>query len=158
MPSSKMGLVFLDYSGETSRVDVPVTLVTAGNFAATAGQLDVATPTSLAAIIAAVSLCTPIQSDLMAVKNVYTSTAPASQFAQRELGLLIEYQDNVTTGKYRITIPGPDWATIGLQGTDLVNTDAADWVTLRTALQTVAVSPLGNAITVLSGRLVGRNR
>lgn len=156
--ASKAGLAFLDYSGEIGRCDFYMATSSAGNIA---GQLDEINPVhagSLTEAIAALSNCTLIQTDLLAATNKFTQTPPVSQFAQRELGLMVSYADNVTGVKYRITIPGPKWDTIGVAGTDNVDTGDALWTAFVALLQSQALSPLGNAVTVVSGRLVGRNR
>lgn len=159
MPAvSKIGLSFMDHSSEVGRVDYYVAGVTAGNLAGTLSGALPATGGSLAAAMCALSGCTCIISDVQAAQNQFAKTPPASAFAQRELGLLVTYQDTVTKKNYRLTIPGPAWDTIGQVGSDLVDPNAAAWTTFVTAFEANALSPDGNAVTVTGGRLVGRNR
>ncbi len=157
MPVAKVGMSFQGYSNEYGRVDFFM------NYAGTdiAGPIAEAakgTAGSVAAEICGLSDCVCQVSDIQAVSTKYGDPAPVVATAQRELGLLVTYQDTVTGKKYRITIPGPKWATIGQAGTDSVNTAAPLWTAFVTAFEAHAVSEFGNAITVVSGRLVGRNR
>lgn len=157
MPIAKIGLSFEDYSGENSRVDFYM------NYAGTdvAGPIAEAakgTPGSVAAEICGLTDTVCQISDIQALSTKYGDPAPVVKTAQRELGLLVTYTDSVTGKKYRITIPGPKWATLGQAGTDMVDTSQALWTAFVTAFEAHAVSEVGNAVTVTSGRLVGRNR
>jgi len=156
--TGKIGYTFLDISGETSRVDINVADVTAGNIAATLAAADPTGTGNLGAAIAALSLCQPSSYDVVALKAPGSATAPTSNYAQREIGLMVTYMDSVTNRLYRVTIPGPDWATLGQAGTDSVLTTAAEWTAFVSAFEGIAKSQDGNAVTVVSGHLVGRNR
>lgn len=156
--AGKLGITFLDTSGELSRVDIYTPDVTAGNIAAILDDANPAHAGSLAEAVAALSLCTAHSHDVLAVKAIDSSTPPVSQYAQRELGLMVTYSDNVTGRIYHVTIPGPDWTNLGQAGTDMVLTSAAAWTAFVTLFNSVARSQDGNAVTVMSGRLVGRNR
>lgn len=154
----KFGYTFLDRSGETSRVDLNCADLTAGNIASTLATALPATAGGLGEAIAAVTLCTPASVDVLAAKTPLSQEVPVSNYAQREIGLMISYTDDVTHQSYRVTIPGPDWATLGQANSDQVNPAVGAWTTLVTAIEAHCVSPVGNAITVTGGRLVGRNR
>lgn len=156
--AGKVVLSFLDASGETGRVAYSIPDVTAANLAASLDQSVFATAGGLAAAIASLSLCTPVGTELVANNDKLTPTPPGSLYAQREIGLMVSYADNVNAKKYRITIPGPDWANIGLAGSDQIDPNDAAWTAFKTAFETHAVSPDGNAVTVTGGQLVGRNR
>jgi len=83
---------------------------------------------------------------------------PTDVLAQRESALRIFYADDVTGEVYHISIPGPDWDSIDL----LPNTDLADrtdepLATLITTIESDALSPVGNAVTVLRAVQVGRH-
>jgi hypothetical protein len=154
--ASKVGYAFLDASGEISRVEMNITTLTAGNFAATTGA--VASGGALADAISGLSLCTLANVDIVADRTATGGAAPVSNYAQREIGLLVSYQDSVTGKKYRVTIPGPDWATIGQAGSDMVDPADALWTAFVSAFEANVISEAGNAVTILGGWLVGRNR
>lgn len=156
--ASKVGLTFLDESGEKSRVEYTIADVGAGNVAGIIDNAQFSTAGSLAALFASLSLCTPIQSEVTASVVKSPQTSPGSNFAQREIGLMVSYTDNVTGKMFRVTIPGPDWANIGLAGSDQVNPEAAQWTAFKTKFEADVKSPDGNAVTISGGRLVGRNR
>lgn len=156
--TSKTQLTFMDESGEMSRVVVNGPDATALNIASLDDNAQFGTAGGIATTIASLSLCTPVKADLVASSNGFPHTPPGSRYAQRETGLLVRYSDNVTGKMYRITIPGPDWANIGLAGSDMVNTANAAWLAFVTAFEAQCLSPDGNAVTVVDGRFVGRNR
>lgn len=156
--TGKVSLTFMDQSGEFSRVEyyVPDT-----DGAGLVNAIDDSKPTtagSTAALIAALSLCTPVGTQYTIYKSALPPTPPGSMYAQRELGLMVEYADNVTAKKYRITVPGPQWDNIGLTGQDVVDPADPSWVAFKAKFEAEAVSPDGNAITVMGAHLVGRNR
>lgn len=157
MPISKVGLSFQDYSGEMSRCDFYMN-VAGTDYAGVIAEAAKGTAGSVAAEICGLSDCVCQVSDIQALSTKYGDPAPVVATAQRELGLLVTYTDSVTGKKYRLTIPGPKWATIGQAGTDMVDTADALWTAFVTAFEAHAVSEVGNAVTVTSGRLVGRNR
>lgn len=156
--TGKIGYTFTDISGEKSRVDINVATLTAGNIAATLAAADPGGAGNLGAAIAALSLCQAGSYDVLALQDAGVTTAPTDMYAQREIGLMVKYQDSVNNRLYRVTIPGPNWAVLGLAGTDSVNTAAAQWTAFVTAFEAIAVSQDGNAVTVVGGQLVGRNR
>lgn len=158
MPTSLVTFTFLDHSGEKSSVAINVPALTAGNIAATSDGMQFATAGELAALIASLSLCTPVQSQGQAWVTKSAQTLPGSHYAQREIGLMVSYTDNVNGKVYRFTIPGPAWDTIGAENSDEVNSAAAQWTAFKAKAETVMVSPDGNPITIIGGRLVGRNR
>lgn len=156
--AGKIGYTFTDISGENSRVDLYVADLTAGNIAATLAAANPTGAGNLGAAIAALSLCQPAKYDVMAFTGPGSAVVPTDMYAQRELALMVTYQDTVTNRLYRISIPGPDWATIGLAGSDSVNTANAAWTAFVTAFEAIAVSQDGNPVNVTGGHLVGRNR
>lgn len=157
MPVAKIGMSFQDYSNEYGRVDFYMNYA-GTDLAAPIAEAAKGTAGSVAAEICALSDCVCQISDVQALSTKYGDPNPTVKTAQREMGLLVTYQDTVTGKKYRITIPGPKWATLGTYGTDNVDTTQALWTAFVTAFEAHAVSELGNPITVVGGRLVGRNR
>lgn len=158
MPVARVSLTFLDASGEKSTVTYYTAALDAGNIAAIENNADFAVAATLAANIASCSLCTPISSQIADEVAKAAQTPPGSNYAQREIGLLVTYSDTVTGKTYHMTIPGPDWANMGLAGSDQVDPADAAWLAFVADFEAGAVSPDGNAITVAGGRLVGRNR
>lgn len=159
MPAvSKVHLTFLDESGEKSSVDYYIPALTAGNIAASLDEANPSTAGSTSATLSSLSACTYIAESVSAGDNKFAQTPPGNVMAQREIGLLVTYSDSVTGKAYRITIPGADWANIGLSGSDTVDPANASWVAFKAAFEGHAVSPDGNAVTISGGRLVGRNR
>jgi hypothetical protein len=109
-----MNLTFEDNSGEKSTVRFPIVDVTTANIETMKAQSFFTTVQTIAKAIADVSLCTPIKSQISLDPALYPDTRPESMYAQRELGLLVELQDEVTAKRSHFTIPGVDWEAVGL--------------------------------------------
>ena len=82
-------------------------------------------------------------------------TPPVAASAQRETAMRVSYVDDVTGKKYRFDIPSPVDAIIQA-GTDVI--DLADVLVAAFVLvfEAQCVSPVGNAVTVVGARFVGR--
>jgi len=99
------------------------------------------------------------KSRIVKVSNGY----PATPDAQREEKLEISYQDNSTLDKYIVSIPCLDKSAVTfITNTDFIEFDPTagtptDADTLALQINTVARSPLGNPVTVLTMKYVGRN-
>jgi hypothetical protein len=156
MPIAKLTLTFMDSQSDMSKVVIPIASLSAENFTTSIGQAAFATANTLAHLIASVSIGTAVSSEIMlpVVKN---AAVPATNmYAQRELGLQVSYADTVTGKKYHLTIPAPDWESVGVPGSNKVNTTSTKWLDLVGNLEVNMVSPDGNAIAVTGGRLIGR--
>lgn len=156
--AGKIAFTFADVSGENSRSDVLVPDLTAGNIAGIMTNADPDQAGTLGAAIAALSLCQLSAYSVTATAAQTAQAAATDMYAQRELGLMVSYRDTVTGRLYRFTIPGPDWANLGLAGSDQVNPAAAAWTAFVTEFEGQAVSQDDNPVEVISGRLVGRSR
>ena len=116
---------------------------------------ELTTPTG-AAILAATE-CVQAREMFNQAVDTKDPATPTDVLAQRESALRIFYADDTTGEVYHVSIPGPDWDTVDL----LPNTDLADMTdeplaTLVAAIESDALSPVGNAITVLRAVQVGR--
>lgn len=90
------------------------------------------------------------------VVDAGSTAVPTNHFAQRELKFLCKYSDNVNGKEYSFTIPAADAAqTVG--NTDMVSLESGVGAALKTAFDTHALSELGNAVTLNSVELIGRN-
>lgn len=147
---------FIDSCGERSVVSLPLPTITGANLDATLLKTVVTNAAVLAGKLVALSVCNAIHSSVSLPKVRQAETLPTAATAVRELGLMVSYQDNTTGKKYHFVIPGPDTSKL-TPGTDNINPADSDWVALKAALEADIVSPDGNAITVIGGKLVGRN-
>lgn len=75
----------------------------------------------------------------------------------REDKIEVAYQDNTTLELFQVDLPTRDNALLPVAGTDFYPIASAPWSNLKTKFEAGAVSPNGNAVTVISFRLVGRN-
>ena len=156
MPVAKLTLTFLDSQNSLSKVTIPLATVTSENFTSVIGQAAFAVAGTLAKLISTLSIGVPVSSEIQLPAAKAAHVPPTNKYAQRELGLRVDYSDTVTGKKYHMTIPAPDWDTIGIVGTNRVNTAAAPWTALVTAMEASMVSEMGNPIQVQGGRLIGR--
>lgn len=85
------------------------------------------------------------------------TVAPTNAFAQRELKWLVTYSDDVTGDLQQAEIATPDLDQL-VAGSDVMDTGTGtpgeDFVT---AFEAFVKSAAGNAVSVISIRLVGRN-
>lgn len=111
---------------------------------------------TLQAALNALSLGSLASRTLTAFRESVDDTRPASSFAQREVGLRFHYIDDVTGDKYHFTLPCPDLDIVAEAGTDQVDLEEITLAAAVAAIEAVAKSPDGNAITITRGVIVGR--
>jgi hypothetical protein len=152
---AKASWSYRDRSDEISNVELTVADVSAGGADFDAIMAEVA---GLGAAILAVTDCVQAREVFNQAVDVKDPATPTDVMANRESALRIFYADDVTGEIYHISIPGPDWDTVDL----LPNTDLADMTdeplaTLVSQIESDALSPVGNAVTVLRAVQVGRH-
>lgn len=152
---AKASWSYRDRSDEISTVELTIPDVSAGGADFDAVMADLA---GLGGAILAVTDCVQAREMFNQAVDVKDPTTPTDVMANRESGLRIFYADDVTGEVYHITVPGPDWDTVDL----LPNTDLADLTdeplaTLASQIESDALSPVGNAVTVLRAVAVGRH-
>lgn len=87
--------------------------------------------------------------------HIAAGTLPSDATAQRETAIRFVYIDNVTNKRYRFDVPAPADAFVPT-GSDEVNMAAAVVITFKGIFEAQCVSPVGNPVTLISGRFVGR--
>jgi hypothetical protein len=152
---AKASWSYRDRSDEISNVELAVADVSAGG-----ADFDtiMASVAALGAALLAATECIQAREVFNQVVDTKNPATPTDVLAQRESALRIFYADDVTGEVYHISLPGPDWDGIDL----LPNTDLADLTdeplaALVTSIEADALSPVGNAITVLRAVQVGRH-
>lgn len=147
---SFIGGTFRDYSRETSHWRLPVTTLTAGNFAASSTAI-----TALEAAIANITLGVQQKVETIAVRNNVSSALPASRDAQREKKWLLTYHD-ANGGKFRTEIPCADLSLLQTNSDFIDQTNSA-WTTLKSAFEAIVVSPDDQSAVVLdNAEFVGK--
>lgn len=156
--AGKVTYSYLDAGGERSTTSFNIPTLTNANtdgIIGASGDVD-----DLRDGIAGVTLGQIASVKVLARDSDQSSTPATAPEAQRELKWLVEYSDDTTGQVYQAEIPCPDItdATLYNQAPtkEIDLTDAA-WVTFVTAFEALVLSADGNAVTVLGGRLVGRN-
>ena len=152
---AKASWSYRDKSDEISTVELTIADVSAGGADFDTVMADVA---ALGAAILASTECIQAREMFNQAVDVKNPATPTDVLAQRESALRVFYADNTTGEVYHISIPGPDWDAIDLlPNTDLADLSDAPMSGLVTALEANALSPVGNAITVLRAVQVGRH-
>jgi hypothetical protein len=152
---AKASWSYRDKSDEISGLEITVADVSAGGADFDAVMADVA---ALGAAFLAATECVQAREMFNQAIDTKDPATPTDVLAQRESALRIFYADDTTGEIYHISLPGPDWDSIDL----LPNTDLADLTDnpmddIVTAIEANALSPVGNAVTVLRAVQVGRH-
>lgn len=144
---------YLDFSNEYSSVAFNVATPSGATFDwdALAAVVD-----GIGDVIDDVCLCTRGPDWIRVELQTGSVALPTAEEAQRELGLRIFYHDTTTNKKYHITIPGPDLSLMASAGFDIVDWSGTEMAALEAALEANMLSPVGNAISVDTGAIVGR--
>ena len=151
---AKASWTYRDRSDEISNVELTIADVSAGGADFDAVMANVA---GLGAAILAVTECVQAREVFNQAVDVKDPTTPTDVHAQRESAMRIFYSDDVTGTVYHVSIPGPDWDTVDLlPNTDIVDPSQAPYSTLLSQIESDALSPVGNAVTVLRAVQVGR--
>jgi hypothetical protein len=139
-----------DYKGRVSVLRFRVATLTAANFNAQENKKNL--------FLALVGAIGARQGASWTVGNeniLSLANAPTEAF-QAELKWRVTYKDNVTLRLYHIEIPCAVTTYLDPKQRDLINRADATVIQLVSAFQNYALSPRGNAITVMEIRLVGR--
>lgn len=152
---AKANWSYRDKSDEISGLEITVADVSAGGADFDTVMADVA---ALGAAFLAATECIQAREALSQQVDTKDPATPTDVLAQRESALRIFYADDVTGEVYHVSLPGPDWDAIDL----LPNTDLADLTdtpmdNIVIAIEANALSPVGNAVTVLRAVQVGRH-
>jgi len=146
-------LTFIDRSAEKSVASFNLTEI-AGD-----GSNYAAVTASMAAVKAAFAAVTDgaiAEESLVASRTRLTNVIPGS--GHRELKWLVRYQDDVTMKLYNLEIPNADDTALPMNaGSDFVDIGNAGAASFIAAFNTNILSPAGNAVTLISVQLVGRN-
>jgi len=152
--SGKVVLTYADYGGEKSSFQIPTLDWTSGNYDANQTLVD--------ALVNAVDALT-IGLEVKQLRTHSESGAGSGQSsnvnAHRELKWLITFSDDVTGINYQREIPCPllSAATILQDIGGNANVGDTLWTDFITAFEAVAESPVGNAVSFVTARYVGRN-
>jgi len=110
------------------------------------------------AALAAVSLCNFTTSKVTIGKDEDTPLTPASPYAQREIGLWVQWVDTVNQNLGTTVIPGPDLTLLAQTATDEVDITAnVAALALSAVLEANCASRDGNPIQITRMRIVGRS-
>lgn len=155
-PATPVSMGMIDHSGERTafNFNLPGIETDGSNFdtlfAPATGSYDVLKATAI--LLTKLNLT---KSTASIVVETSVGSLPAAASAQRETAARFTYVDNVTAQKYRFDIPSPVDAIIQT-GTDVIDLGNALVAAFVADFESQCVSPLGNPVTVVGARLVGR--
>lgn len=146
-PDNKMTFSTLDQSSEPTSFQVHIA----------AGAIDLAAvPATLTAVVTALDTELVDWTAISYTGNVTRRLSTASVGAgNREDKLELKYFDNVTFKPYTVEVPCRKGTLATESGSDLI--PPATWTATKTAFEAYAFSPDGNAVTLATVRLIGRN-
>jgi len=152
--ATKCTFNLVDYSGERTSTHVYLPSINAGTFDAV-----IASAGALQTALLLATDCNHVNTTLTIETDDTTPSLPSIETAQREFAVRIKYADATTGDIAFCTVPGPAVTFYPPQGVkgDIIPLDNAVFAAFITVMEANMKSKLGNAITVLEGRLVGRN-
>jgi len=154
--TTKANFNYRDFSGEVGRVALQFATILGdgSNLAAILTAID-----AVGDALEAITLGTVAGRAYTNQTVADAGTFPASQYAQRELGVRVYLTDNVNGKKSSFTIPAPELSILSIAaGSDDVDiSDASVMAALVTAIEANVKSVDGNAVTVTRASVIGRN-
>jgi len=137
---------YADRSSETSTVSFYVDGATADTASA-----------AITAAMDAISVGIRRRTDIVD-PYAFSNGTPTSTIANRESKMLVSYEDTTNYKRYVLTVPMPNLTSmLILAGTDLFDMTDEPLAAFITAFEANAKSQDGNAVNVLSCKIVGRN-
>ena len=156
MAPTRATITLIDYSGETTKTGfyLPEMDEHGDNYDDIIGRLF-----AVQTAVVDASDCEHVSTTFIVPYSRGMYGPPAIVTAQREIALRIKYRDTITGDIEYATVPGPIEAFYPPQGIkgDYVPLDNVVFAPYIAAIEANIVSKRGNTITVLEGRLVGRN-
>lgn len=152
MPA-KWNLQYLDYSGERSSASWYQAKPSGAAFDVVSWE---ALADDIADAIDAITLGTQGKRTYSTEVLSGSDVLPASPVAQRETGLRVFFQDDVTGDKYSMVLPCPDLALLAAPGTDNVDLTITEMAAFVTAFEAGAISKALNSVTVTGAKIIGR--
>jgi len=152
---SRNVFTIIDRSEERSTHDVAGATLTAANYDAQEALL-VTLKSALDAIIIG-----NVEQRVSSQGTFYAVGVPSDPYAQRELKLLVRYQNDSTAKIYRVEVACPKLASLTYEGTSdfILLADAGIMAAYVTAFEAFARAPddVTQTVTVLSAQVIGRN-
>jgi len=143
---------YADYNGEKSTVTVPTVDLTAGNIAATLTLMQ-----NFHAAVEGIALGEPQMYRRVVSVSPQPGGNASSPAAQRELKWLVRYRDATTGKKGRMEIPCADVTLLDEANRGFMDLESVAGQAFGTAFEALVLGPDGNAATLDSVQLVGRN-
>jgi hypothetical protein len=155
--STPVKLVTVDNSRELSTVTFQVADIASDgtNYEAVLGGA-ASNRALMVTALEAISKCNKVKVQSPITLAEVALSIPADKTAQREMGLVVIYQDTTTLNYFRITVPAPVDALFDL-GSDEVDIESnAAMLAFIAVMEANCISPDGNAINVTRAYRVGR--
>ena len=152
LTSGLYAIDLVDFVGETQQHSLFTVTPTAGNLTAQIGLRD-AYDTALTAITLA-----NVYKNNLGLNRRNSPKNPSSDLtAHREIQWGVVFVDNTTGGRFTFRIAAPVLTANLLPGSDHADLSSTDIAAYKSALEAFALSPAGNAITLIDLVVVGKN-
>lgn len=156
MAATQVNVVLIDHSGELTRTVFWLEELESdgSNYGDITDEIDL-----LVAALLVATDCEHVSTNISIAYDEGSGAPPATVTAQREIAVRLKYRDTVTAKYHTTTVPGPVttfYPPTGVKG-DYIPLDNVVFAAYILVIEANMVSPEGNAIEVIEGRLVGRN-
>lgn len=139
-----------DYDAETTVFRVNSTTLSAANF-------DAQVALNVALGVAIVGVTVGALQKIAYGNEILSPAVCDEPLAQRENKWLIRYVDDVTGDAYHVELGTADLTLLDPDNRGYMKIDTDEGLAFKSAFDGYALSPDGNAVTMLSAQFVGRN-
>jgi len=159
LPVSFMSLTMADNTvrsngtPETTTISLPVTTLTAANYAAQSALI-----AALVTALEGVTIGNPIKDETVILRQIISASPAASSLAQRENKFLLRYHGTTLNQKFQASIGTADLTQL-MPNSEFIDLTAGAGAALKSAFEAIVKSPDDSAEAVVldSVQFVGRN-
>jgi len=138
---------------ESGSVSLPITTLTAANYAAKKTLID-----NLINALEGICLGNPAKSEIVIAREIISVTPASDAHAQRENKFLMRYHSATLGQKFQASVPTADLDQL-MTNSEFVDLTAGTGLALKTAFEAIVQSPndAAEAVVLDSVQFVGRN-
>jgi len=159
LPVSFMSLTMADNTvrsngtPETTTISLPVTTLTAGNYAAQSALI-----AALVTALEGITIGNPIKSETVILRDIISAAAASDVLAQRENKYLLRYHGATLAQKFQASIGTADLTQL-VDHSEFIDLTSGTGAALKSAFEAIVKSPddASEAVVLDSVQFVGRN-
>jgi len=159
LPVSFMSLTMADNTlkgngtPETTTISLPVTTLTAGNYAAKSALI-----AALVTALEGITIGNPAKSETVILRDIISAAAASDPLAQRENKFLLRYHGATLNQKFQASIGTADLTQL-MTNSEFIDLTGGTGAALKSAFEAIVQSPndAAEAVVLDSVQFVGRN-